>query len=379
VTVNGAETYAYDGLDRQIRHTAGGSSWNYIFDGSNERVAKAPPAPGAWTYTLRDEGNRVATEYSGTMQSRDNVFLGNLAVVSYANSAVAGNGPVWTFYSSDHLGTPRLVTDLSGTAVETRKSWPYGEDATAPGTFQRLRFALMERDTEGSRYYDHARNHEFNLGRFLTPDLVGGKSQIPQTWNRYTYTLNNPIKLIDPDGLDAILFARNSGRGATNFGHTALRVYGKGYDVTYDFGRYRGTSGFLKYRGEGILRVWKSWSAFQASQTGKGQSTQVKWQTPTSFDKAVISSFNEQISQGQKIEAPVGAQYSAFKLSQDYNLLSNNCTTICLGALDQAEEKTGFSLQGLEKVEGENDPRELYDYLKHLLESQVKSQKDAID
>jgi len=29
----------------------------------------------------------------------------------------------------------------------------------------------------------------------------------------------------------------NTGGGMTNFGHTALRVYGKGYDVTFDFGR----------------------------------------------------------------------------------------------------------------------------------------------
>jgi RHS repeat-associated protein len=200
LTVNGGETYAYDGLDRQIRHTAAGSSWNYVFDGSSERVAKAPPAGGAWTYTLRDEGNRVATEYSGATQSRDNVFLGNLAVLSYSNSAVSGNGPVWTFYTSDHLGTPRLVTDIAGTTVETRKSWPYGEDVGAPGPFQKLRFALMERDIEASRYYDHARSHDFGLGRFLSPDELTGSAESPQSWNRYSYVEGNPIKSIDPDG-----------------------------------------------------------------------------------------------------------------------------------------------------------------------------------
>jgi RHS repeat-associated protein len=202
----GGETYAYDGLDRQIRHTAAGSSWNYVFDGSNERVVKVPPAGGAWTYTLRDEGNRVATEYSGATQSRDNMFLGNLAVVSYANSAVAGNGPVWTFYSSDHLGTPRLVTDIAGATVETRKSWPYGEDVGTPGTYQKLRFALMERDTEASRYYDHARSHDFGLGRFLSPDVVGGTPRDPQSWNRYAYVGNSPLKFTDPNGRERITF-----------------------------------------------------------------------------------------------------------------------------------------------------------------------------
>jgi RHS repeat-associated protein len=206
VTGNGGETYGYDGLDRQTTHTAGGSSWYYLHDGGNERVAKVPPAGGAWTYTFRDEGNRVATEYAGTTVSRDNVFLGSLAVVSYANEAVGGNGAAWTFYSSDHLGTPRLVTDLSGNAIETRKSWPYGEDATTPGAFQRLRFALMERDTEGSKYYDHARSHDFALGRFVSPDKVGGRIVAPQTWNRYAYARSNPLKFVDPDGNVAVGF-----------------------------------------------------------------------------------------------------------------------------------------------------------------------------
>ncbi len=128
------------------------------------------PLKAAWTYTLRDESKRIVSEFAGATQSRDNVFLGNLLVASYANGAIAGNDRVWTFYSSDHLATPRLVTDISASTLETPRNWPYGETATPTGLFQRIRFASMERDTEASRYYDHARNHDFNLGRFLSPD-----------------------------------------------------------------------------------------------------------------------------------------------------------------------------------------------------------------
>jgi RHS repeat-associated protein len=58
----------------------------------------------------------------------------------------------------------------------------------------------MERDTETSRFYDHARQHDFGLGRFLSPDTVGGHPANPQSWNRYAYTLGNPMKHVDPDG-----------------------------------------------------------------------------------------------------------------------------------------------------------------------------------
>ena len=162
------ETYTFDNLDRQVRH-AGTTTWNYLFDGGSERIVKVPPS-GSWTYTLRDEGNRVATEYSGATISRDQVYLGSLLVASYANTQVGGNTYAWTFYSSDHLGSPRLITDTVGTQRDAPKYWPYGEEAVVSIGPQRVRFAAMERDTEGSRYFDHARNHEFGLGRFVSVD-----------------------------------------------------------------------------------------------------------------------------------------------------------------------------------------------------------------
>ena len=40
-------------------------------------------------------------------------------------------------------------------------------------------------------------------GRFTSPDplLSSGIEEDPQSWNRYSYTLNNPLALIDPSGL----------------------------------------------------------------------------------------------------------------------------------------------------------------------------------
>jgi hypothetical protein len=39
------------------------------------------------------------------------------------------------------------------------------------------------------------------LGRFLSVDAHSGKPSVPQSWNRYAYALNSPLRLIDPDGL----------------------------------------------------------------------------------------------------------------------------------------------------------------------------------
>ncbi len=63
----------------------------------------------------------------------------------------------------------------------------------------------MERDTEANRYYDHARNHDFNLGRFLSPDGAQGKLLNPHSWNRYSHALNSPTNIVDPNGLEPFL------------------------------------------------------------------------------------------------------------------------------------------------------------------------------
>ncbi|KAA0248634.1 MAG: hypothetical protein EDX89_24575, partial [Acidobacteria bacterium] len=37
-------------------------------------------------------------------------------------------------------------------------------------------------------------------GRFNAPDLLSGSAGDAESWNRYTYARNNPLKYVDPDG-----------------------------------------------------------------------------------------------------------------------------------------------------------------------------------
>jgi len=46
----------------------------------------------------------------------------------------------------------------------------------------------------GARYYDPA------IGRFISPDSIVQDFANPQTLNRYSYVLNNPLKYVDPTG-----------------------------------------------------------------------------------------------------------------------------------------------------------------------------------
>jgi RHS repeat-associated protein len=209
----GAPHDDFDGLDRQTTHTASGADWRYLYDGSAERVARLANAGGSPYYSFRDEGNRLVTEYVGSSWSRDNVYLGGLLIASLSECSYNGQ-PDWSYWASDHLGSVRQQVGTDGNSYDLRKYWPFGDDtqgAVDQGLNhpQRLGFAGMERDNEAPRFYDHARSHDFAIGRFVSPDRIGGGPADPQSWNRYTYARNNPLTRIDLDGrLDEYAFQR---------------------------------------------------------------------------------------------------------------------------------------------------------------------------
>jgi RHS repeat-associated protein len=64
-------------------------------------------------------------------------------------------------------------------------------------------FTGKERDAETGLDYFGARYFSSPQGRFTSPDplLSSGRPGEPQSWNRYAYTLNNPLRFVDPTGL----------------------------------------------------------------------------------------------------------------------------------------------------------------------------------
>jgi hypothetical protein len=50
----------------------------------------------------------------------------------------------------------------------------------------------------------HARQYAPLLGRFMSIDPILGAASRPQSWNRYSYVRNSPIRLVDPDGREPI-------------------------------------------------------------------------------------------------------------------------------------------------------------------------------
>jgi RHS repeat-associated protein len=62
---------------------------------------------------------------------------------------------------------------------------------------------LKERDIETGLDYFGARYYSSTQGRFTSPDPMAESARTanPRTFNRYSYTLNNPLRYVDPTGL----------------------------------------------------------------------------------------------------------------------------------------------------------------------------------
>jgi RHS repeat-associated protein len=103
----------------------------------------------------------------------------------------------------DALGSLRAVTDGAGTNIYTTHYKPFGlEYGTTPGTDPKLKFTAQWKDSNTGLYYLFRRFCDPEIGRFLSQDPVLGQLTVPQSLDRYPYTVNNPLRYVDPTGED---------------------------------------------------------------------------------------------------------------------------------------------------------------------------------
>jgi RHS repeat-associated protein len=208
---------------------------NHLPDAATLAASRSPQAitSGFWNLTFREDQNRLSSEYfafpSSSTRLRDYFYFGNLLVSTRDTSGS------YLFYAADHLGTPRVVTDGYGVIEDAHTYLPYGKEVTTPATSTALSFASMERDSRSGNDFDHARYSLTTMGRFLGVDKVGGHPSNPQTWNRYAYARNNPLKFNDPNGLETNPVTGGSGIADSDIRTTATNPnIGRFGDTRFD-------------------------------------------------------------------------------------------------------------------------------------------------
>jgi RHS repeat-associated protein len=188
-------TYTYDGRGRLKQ----AGSTTYQVNGLGQRVKKSSSGDIYFAY---DEAGRLIGEYdTAGAPIQETLWIGDtpIAVVKPAQPSGFTLFYIWT----DHLGTPRQITDTSNIS---RWEWahddPFGNNApnenpAGAGTFAyNLRFPGQYFDSETGNHYNWARDYDSRIGRYIQSDPVGLKAGA----NTYAYVRNDPLALIDPSG-----------------------------------------------------------------------------------------------------------------------------------------------------------------------------------
>jgi RHS repeat-associated protein len=222
----GPFTFTYDGNGNMTSKTGGGvtttilpQNWNYdnkatliqkgsttvnlTYDGNGQRVRKA--VSGGSNYTVLYFGGAYEKEIVGQNTTEIfHVFAGNRRVVSV-------RGGNTQFYHPNHLGSASVVSGQDGSRKQQLEYYPFGDyraEGSPQGTYDfdpafpnvSHTFTDQEDDAELEFYNYGARLYDPMLGRFISPDSIVPSPGDPQSLNRYSYCLNNPLIYTDPSG-----------------------------------------------------------------------------------------------------------------------------------------------------------------------------------
>ncbi|MCQ2135263.1 MAG: AHH domain-containing protein [Bacteroidales bacterium] len=205
------QSVAYTCYDRPSVLSEGERTASFIYNGDGERVIMSVTDGSASLLTRYYLGGRY--EYDQTPEgSVERLYLGGDAY-SAPMVYVKEEGGSWTAYNigRDYLGSITHIAALDGTLVaeysydpwgrlrdpETLEVFTYGNE---PELFLGRGFTGHEHLTWFGLINMNARLYDPLIGRFLSPDPYVQAPDFTQSFNRYSYALNNPLKYTDESG-----------------------------------------------------------------------------------------------------------------------------------------------------------------------------------
>jgi RHS repeat-associated protein len=111
---------------------------------------------------------------------------------------------VLQYIAADHLGSTSLVLDDQGNRIAESRHLPYGEErwswVEGGGDFPTEYRFTGQRDAGVGLYHMGARFYDVALARWISADTLVPNPQNPQSLNRYSWVVGNPLRFVDPSG-----------------------------------------------------------------------------------------------------------------------------------------------------------------------------------
>ena len=272
LTSSPAGTFTWTALDRLATVSSGSTNASYAYDGEGRRVKAT--VNGAVRWFVLDPWGKILAEYDGAEALLiEHIYLGEKRIASRLPDAAGTRA----YVQHDPLGSSWIVTSGTGSPYQIWDYWPFGRPVgifddlsgseepelsvcpdpsepagdhvfcdnfesgnsaawtcttgvdsacnAPPGALFESLFTGKKLDAETGLFYFEARHLDPRIGRLTSPDQGPLVFENPQTFNRYAYATNNPLKYDDPDGklFDTILDVGFIAYDLFDIGRSAVR------------------------------------------------------------------------------------------------------------------------------------------------------------
>jgi len=220
----GGRTIAWSNDNLPVRLSKGAAAVEFAYGPDRNRYKKTVRSGGSLTETTWYVGKGYERiEKSGAVthkyfvQGDDGVAA--IYVRQESNGAIDPSRDQLRYLHRDALGSVDTITDGRGVAIERSGFQPFGARLGAGWTtsvagvlpFTNRGFTGHEHIDEIGLIHMNGRVYDPELGRFLSADPFVQAPNNSQSYNRYSYVMNNPMKYTDPSGYFLSGFLRGIG------------------------------------------------------------------------------------------------------------------------------------------------------------------------
>ncbi|HEX3627414.1 MAG TPA: toxin TcdB middle/N-terminal domain-containing protein [Verrucomicrobiae bacterium] len=201
--LTGSQAMTYDPENRLLAIAQAGimsDEFGYAYDDARlwKRINQNPTNLQVWIGDIYEEKDGKTLFH---------VFAGSEQVCTFEAGSFLDGGSdstrVGYYYHQDSLNTSSALSDYVHNQIEVDVYFPFGRTNTASpqaGFQVSRRFTGQVFDAESGLCYYNARYYDPELGRFIQPDTIIPDLGNPQSYNRYSYCVNDPLTFNDPTG-----------------------------------------------------------------------------------------------------------------------------------------------------------------------------------